>query len=144
MSPGSDADDAFFYEFGVAALELRQAFTRQVGAGWSRVRVLLWLRREGETRHSELRQLLAADGATITRLVKQLESGGLLSRRADPADNRYTLAVLTDAGQAAADEAEASHRRLQQLLLAGVTEHDRQAVLRVLSQFRVNAAAGEQ
>jgi MarR family transcriptional regulator, transcriptional regulator for hemolysin len=141
MDAGADADDAFFHEFGAATLELRQAFARQAGLSWSRVRVLLMLRREGETRHSELRQRLGADGATVTRLVKQLESDGLLSRRPDPADNRYTLAALTQAGQAAAGQAERSHRRFQQQLLAGVTERDRKAVLRVLRQFRANAAA---
>jgi|SRR5580698_4093197 MarR family transcriptional regulator for hemolysin len=143
MTLGADADDAFFYEFGAAALELRQAFARQAGFSWSRVRILLWLRWEGETRHSELRQRLGADGATVTRLVKQFESEGLLSRRPDPADNRYTLAALTEAGQAAADEVERSHRRFQQQLLAGIDEHDRQAVLRVLRQFRANATSEE-
>jgi hypothetical protein len=54
-------------------------------------------------------------------------------------DNRYTLAALTKAGEAAAEEAERSHRRFQQQLLAGVAEHDRQAALRVLRQFRANA-----
>jgi DNA-binding MarR family transcriptional regulator len=143
MDPRTDADDTFFTEFGAAVLELRQAFTRRVGFSWSRVRVLLWLRREGETRHSELRQHLGADGATITRLVKQLESEGMLSRRSDPADNRYTLAALTGPGETAADEIERSHRRFQQQLLAGVTERDRQAVLRVLQQLRANAAIKE-
>lgn len=139
MTPGADGDDIFFHEFGTAALELSQAFARRVGLNWSRVRVLLWLKREGETRHSELRQRLGADGATVTRLVKQFESEGLLTRRPDPADNRYTLAALTEAGEAAAAEAERSHRRFQQQLLAGVAEGDRQAVLRVLRQFRENA-----
>jgi DNA-binding MarR family transcriptional regulator len=143
MALGADADDTFFYEFGVATLELRQAFARQVGFSWSRARVLLWLGREGETRHSDLRQRLGADGATVTRLVKQFESEGLLARRPDPADNRYTLAALTEAGAAAADEVERSHRRFQQQLLAGVTERDRQAVLRVLRQLRVNATIEE-
>jgi DNA-binding MarR family transcriptional regulator len=144
MAPGDDADDAFFYEFGAATFELRQAFVGQVGFSWSRVRVLLWLRREGETRHSELRQRLGADGATVTRLVKRFESEGLLSRRPDPTDNRYTLAALTEAGEAAADEVERLHRRFQQQMLAGVAEDDRQAVLRVLRRFRANAAIEEQ
>lgn len=143
MSAGADADDAFIHEFGAATLELRQAFARQVGFSWSRVRVLLWLRHEGETRHSELRQRLGADGATVTRLVKQLESEGLLSRRPDPADNRYTLAALTKAGAAAAEETERSHQRFQQQILIGVAERDRHAVLRVLRRFRVNAATDD-
>ena len=138
------ADDAFFYEFGAATVELRQAFTRRVGLSFSRVQVLLCLKREGETRHSELRERLGADGATVTRLVKQFESEGLLSRRPDPMDNRYTLATLTKAGQEVAYEVERSHQRFQEQLISGVSDRDQQAVLRVLRRFRANATLGQE
>lgn len=143
MGQGGDAEDVFFYEFGAAALELRQAFARLVGLSWSRTQILFRLRQFGETRHSELRGHLGIDGATLTRLIKQFESEGLLCRRPDPTDNRYTLAVLTEAGQVAADKVEQSHRRFQQQLLTGVTERDRQAALRVLRRFRTNASMKE-
>jgi hypothetical protein len=42
------------------------------------------------------------------------------------------LAALTEPGEATAGEAERSHRRFQQQLLAGVAEHDHQAALRLL------------
>jgi MarR family transcriptional regulator, transcriptional regulator for hemolysin len=137
--PEAAADDDFFHEFGAATVALRQAFARRVGLSSSRVQVLLWLKREGETRHSELRERLGADGATVTRLVKQFESEGLLSRRPDPSDNRYTLATLTKAGREVAHEVERSHQLFQAQLICGVSDRDRQAVVRVLRRFRANA-----
>jgi DNA-binding MarR family transcriptional regulator len=38
---------------------------------------------------------------TVTYLIKQLESGGLLERRAEPGDLRKFRLVVTDAGRAA-------------------------------------------
>jgi len=143
MGQGADGEDVFFYEFGAAALALRQAFARQTGLSWPRMQILFRLRQQDETRHSELRERLGVDGATVTRLIKQFESEGLLSRRPDPTDNRYTLAALTKAGQAAAAEVEQAHRRFQQQLLNGVTDRDRQAALRVLRRFRANANTEE-
>ncbi|MGO4418997.1 MarR family transcriptional regulator, partial [Streptomyces sp. MCAF7] len=82
------SEDRFFRELGGTCAELRQAFARHVGMGAQRVRILIRLRREGETSHSDLRQVLGIDGASVTRLVKELEAEGLAGRRLDPADNR--------------------------------------------------------
>jgi DNA-binding MarR family transcriptional regulator len=53
-----------------------------------RLQVLIRLWRDGETSHSDLRQALSLDGASVTRLIKEFEAEGMVSRRIDPADNR--------------------------------------------------------
>jgi DNA-binding MarR family transcriptional regulator len=131
MGSGNRSDDAFFAEFASTDAALRQAFAEHVGLSAGRVQVLVRLSREGQLRHSDLRERLGVDGATITRLVKRLESDGLLRREPDPVDNRYTLAVLTPTGKRTAAQVEQAHALFQQQLLAGVTSCDRQAVLRV-------------
>ena len=65
----------------------------------TRRQLLALLSQIGEVSHATLQQQLAVDGATVTRLVKQFESAGVLSRRLDPQDNRYTLVSLTTSGQ---------------------------------------------
>lgn len=67
------ADDAFFRLFGEAATQLRQGFAHSIGMSAQRVQILVRLHRNGETSHSELRQALPFDGASITRLIKELE-----------------------------------------------------------------------
>jgi DNA-binding MarR family transcriptional regulator len=131
-------EDAFFRELGGACAELRQAFARHVRMGPHRVQVLVRLWREGETSHSGLRQALGIDGASVTRLVKELEADGLAGRRLDPADNRYTLAALTPAGERVAADLERSHQAYQERLLDGVTTQEQQIVMRVLRRVRAN------
>ncbi|WP_067132814.1 MarR family winged helix-turn-helix transcriptional regulator [Microtetraspora malaysiensis] len=137
------SEDRFFRELGGACSELRQAFARHVGMSAHRVQLLVRLRRAGETSHSDLRQALGLDGASITRLVKELESEGLAGRRLDPADNRYTLAALTPAGEQAAADLERSHQAYQERLLDGVATQEQEIVLRVLRRVRANITGQE-
>ncbi|NJP89720.1 winged helix-turn-helix transcriptional regulator [Nonomuraea sp. FMUSA5-5] len=132
------AEDTFFRELGGVYAELRQAFPRHVGLSPQRVQLLVRLRRGGETSHSDLRRALGIDGASITRLVKEFEAEGLVGRRLDPADNRYTLAALTPAGERAAAELERAHQAYQERLLDGITAQQRQTVLDVLRRLHAN------
>lgn len=131
-------EDRFFGELGGAYAEIRQAFARHVGMSAPRLRVLMWLWRDGETSHSDLRRALSLDGASITRLIKEFEAEGLISRRIDPEDNRYTLARLTPAGARAAAELAQSHRAYQMRLLDGVTAEEQEIVLRALARVCAN------
>jgi DNA-binding MarR family transcriptional regulator len=49
-------------------------------------------------RMSELRSLVGGSLSRLSNVVKRLEQRGLLRREPDPADGRYTMAILTDAG----------------------------------------------
>ena len=141
--PGAETyEDRFFRELSGAYTEMRRAFARHAGMGSLLLRVLMLLR-NGETGHSELRRVLSIDGASVTRLIKKLEAEGMAVRRIDPADNRYTLARLTSAGERAAAGLELSHQAYQVRLLDGVTAEDREVVLRTLRRLRANAARAE-
>jgi MarR family transcriptional regulator for hemolysin len=137
------AEDAFFRLFGEAATQLRQGFARSIGMGAQRVQILVRLHRNGETSHSELRQVLGVDGASITRLVKELEHEALVRRRVDPTDNRYTLASLTPAGARLAVELRRRHQAYQERLLEGVSTQDQDRVLQTLRRLRDNVIEGD-
>ncbi|MFF4621840.1 MarR family winged helix-turn-helix transcriptional regulator [Nonomuraea jabiensis] len=132
------SEDTFFRELGGACTELRQAFARHVGMSPHRVQLLVRLRRDGETSHSDLRHMLAIDGASVTRLVKEFETEGLVTRRLAPADNRYTLAALTAAGERVAADLERSHQVYQERLLDGITSERQEIMLDVLRRIRTN------
>ncbi|MET8988807.1 MarR family winged helix-turn-helix transcriptional regulator [Nonomuraea wenchangensis] len=136
-------EDIFFRELGGAWAELRQAFPRHIGMSPQRVQLLIRLWRDGETSHSDLRHTLGIDGASVTRLVKEFEADGLIGRRLDPADNRYTLAALTPAGERAAAELERSHQSYQERLLDGITSQQQEIVLDVLRRVRANMTEQE-
>ncbi|GAA2895954.1 hypothetical protein Acy02nite_25940 [Actinoplanes cyaneus] len=140
---GETTEDTFFRLFGEAAAQLRQGFARSIGMSVQRVQILVRLHRNGETSHSELRQTLGIDGASITRLVKELERDGLVQRRVDPADNRYTLASLTPAGTRFAIELRERHQDYQERLLDGVDKQDQDRVLQALQRLRDNLNRGD-
>jgi DNA-binding MarR family transcriptional regulator len=99
------------------------------------------LAQAGESSHAALQQQLALDGATVTRLVKQFEAEGLLSRRLDPQDNRYTLVALSASGQQIVDELRAAHSAFQVRLLVGISDTDQERMIGTLEQLRANIRA---
>ena len=134
-------EDTFFQQLASVCSESRQAFDQHVGMSQLRRQLLALLSQIGETSHAALQQQLAVDGATITRLVKQFEAAGVLCRRLDPQDNRYTLVSLTVSGQQIVAGLSAEHRLFQARLLAGIPKEDQEMVLRVLERLHANIRA---
>jgi DNA-binding MarR family transcriptional regulator len=60
-------------------------------------------------RMSELAVLANAELSRLSHLVSRLEKRGFAAREPDPADGRYTHAILTDAGHAYLVEAAPAH-----------------------------------
>lgn len=134
----SALEDTLFQQLAAVCSEARQAFDQRIGMSQIRRQLLILLSEMGEVSHAGLQQRLAADGATITRLIKQFESGGVLSRRLDPQDNRYTLVSLTAPGQQIVAELRIAHGEFQTRLLVGVTSEEQQVMVRILEQIRAN------
>jgi DNA-binding MarR family transcriptional regulator len=131
-------ENTLFQQLASVCSESRQAFDQHVGMSQIRRQLLILLSEIGEVSHATLQQQLAADGATITRLVKQFESEGVLSRRLDPQDNRYTLVSLTVSGQQIVAGLSEAHHLFQTRLLDGIPREEQEMVLRVLERLRAN------
>ena len=134
-------EDVFFQQLAYACAESKQAYSQYVGMSQARLHLLTFLGRQGEVSHAALQQYLSLDGATITRLVKQFEAEGVVSRRLDPQDNRYTLVALTDAGRKVAAGLRETHSAFQTRLLAGITSETQEVVVRALEGLRANIRA---
>ena len=61
--------------------------------------LLLWLRRSGPTRLTDLATLLGLSKGTLSRQLRSLASLGLVRSEPDPADKRAFLLQLTPEGQ---------------------------------------------
>jgi DNA-binding MarR family transcriptional regulator len=133
--------DTMFQELARAGSEARQAFSLISGTSERRRQLLPLLRDHGEVSHATLQRWLGVDGATVTRLVKQLESEGAVNRRLDPADNRFTLVSLTETGKQMAAELHERRRQFQRRILAGVSREEQKTVIRVLEQVHTNLEA---
>jgi DNA-binding MarR family transcriptional regulator len=62
---------------------------------WAAHLLLRCIANEGQLRASEVAEHLHSDPSTVSRQVATLVKDGLLERRADPADGRASLLVLT-------------------------------------------------
>lgn len=131
-------EEKLFQQLVFACSEARQTFVQQLGISQARWQLLMLVERHGEISHATLQQQLSLDGATITRLVKQFEAEGVVHRRLDPQNNRYTLVSLTPSGHVITAEMHANHRAFQTRLLSGIPREEQEGMLRVLEQLRAN------
>ena len=88
-------------------------------AGWA----LLHAGRLGDdVRQAELVAELDMQGASVVRVLDQLEAAALLTRAPDPADRRTNIVRLTDAGRALVDRIEEALAALRRDLTEGVPD----------------------
>jgi DNA-binding MarR family transcriptional regulator len=131
-------EDTFFEQLAYACSEARQAYGQYIGMSQARLQLLTSLAQQSEISHAALQQRLAVDGATVTRLVKQFEAEGIVSRRLDPQDNRYTLVTLTPAGRQIVAGLKETHTAFQLILLEGIPREELEVTLRTLQRLRAN------
>lgn len=110
-------------------------------AGMSQARGILFhcMRLDRETSQAAIQQKLGVDRSEVTRIVKQMEVEGLVTRRSDPSDNRFTLVQLTEPGCALQEEIIAKIQKADATLLRGLSKEDMLCTVRTLTRIRDNA-----
>jgi len=90
-------------------------------------------------RPSALHETLVLSAGGMTKILKQLEAKGLVSRRADAADKRSTLVELTPRGCAAIEVAQSAVRELDSaLLVRTLGEREQQRLAQLLRKLLVS------
>ncbi len=117
------------------------AFERHMGVSRARWHMLTMLLRSGEKSQAELVQALQVDGAAVTRQVKQLEEEGLITRRAAPHDNRFTLVTLTPDGQRFIEERRGKREAFESRATEGLSAEEIAVVRSCLARIRANVEA---
>lgn len=93
---------------------------------------LLMIGRHGDgMRQGVLAELLGLEGPSLARSLEQLEAGGFIERREDPADRRARTLHLTEAGIAACVKLEAAMSELRRDAYQDASDADVDACLRV-------------
>jgi DNA-binding MarR family transcriptional regulator len=141
--PGATPEEALVLEMGMTYWALRGAFERYVGFTQARLHLLGAVFMAGELSQAQLQRSLDVDAAAVTRQVKQLEADGLLTRRPDPADNRFMLVALTPRGRQTLLEVAERGRTFVSRLLNGIDSGDLACMQRVLADLRRNANGPE-
>ncbi len=120
--------------------DLLTPFERYMGMSRARWHMLSMLSRADQLSQAQLSQQLRVDAAAITRQVKQLEEDGLVTRKADPQDNRFTLVELTPHGHTLVEGLRNRRDLFEQQATAGLQPEEVATVERCLAHIRDNMA----
>lgn len=114
------------------------AFEQASGMSAARWRLLFLVARLEECTQRDLIDLIRVDPGSITRSLKSLEREGLVKRRADEADNRYTRVSLTATGRKLVDQVMVKRELFLARIVQGASPDDVEAFLRVLDLISDN------
>ncbi|GGX00109.1 MarR family transcriptional regulator [Streptomyces malachitofuscus] len=89
-------------------------------------------------RMGELAFLASGSLSRLSNVIKRCEQRDWVVRSPDPADGRYTLAELTDAGFDVVDRAAPTHlRSVRRIVLDSLNTTDQKALTRIAEKLRI-------
>jgi DNA-binding MarR family transcriptional regulator len=126
----------------VARLLKRRFEQNARGAGPTRSQwqVLAYLAQNEGIHQSGLAELLEIEPITLCRIVDKLEAQGLIKRQAHPSDRRQWRLHLTPAALPQLVQLRKLGEITRAEALAGVSEADRERLLKTLQQLKANLA----
>lgn len=102
---------------------------------------LLWIERLGENvRQTALADAVGIEGASLVRLLDELQASGLITREQDPTDRRANAVNLTARGRTVVGEVNDTLIRLRLEVFADTPRQDAEAALRVFRTIESAAA----
>lgn len=103
---------------------------------------LVWIERLGDNvRQNALAEAIGIEGASLVRLIDELEGSGLVLRQPDPTDRRANSVSLTARGKEVVAEVNADVQALRRLVFARLPDADFEATMRVFAAIK--SAAGK-
>lgn len=102
---------------------------------------LVWIERLGENvRQNALADAIGIEGASLVRLIDELQASGLVTREPDPSDRRANVVSLTPRGREVVTEVNEDIQSLREQVFAGLSAADIEATGRVFAAIK--SAAG--
>ena len=120
--------------------DILPAFERHMGMTRARWHLLKQLFSEEFLSQAALQQRAGVDGAAVTRQMKQLEEAGVVLRRVDPQDNRFTLVSLTPEGRRLVAGLMERRAIFEARAMAGIDADQIAVMQRGLRRIRANLA----
>jgi DNA-binding MarR family transcriptional regulator len=113
-------------------------FERCTGISQSRLEILRELFKAEEITQRALQKKVNIDHAAVTRHLKQLEEKGMVIRRKNPEDNRFTYVRLTEEGKVKIAAYCEEKQRFIANVLKGFSNEERIALLNMLTRIQEN------
>jgi DNA-binding MarR family transcriptional regulator len=113
-------------------------FERCTGISQARLDLLHQLYEVEEISQRALQKLVHIDHAAVTRHLKQLEEKGMVVRRKNPDDQRFTYVSLSEEGRSKIVAYRSEKQRFISNVLADFSEEERKVLLGMLSRIKEN------
>ena len=98
---------------------------------------LIWIERLGESvRQNALAEAIGIEGASLVRLMDELETAGLIIRATDPSDRRANAVKLTERGVAVVKEVNDALTALRLDVFRDVPAKDIRAAMKVFDAIK--------
>ncbi|MEO3872436.1 MarR family winged helix-turn-helix transcriptional regulator [Nonomuraea sp. B12E4] len=107
--------------------------------GQDHLLAVLW-RQDGST-PGEVAAALNVTTPNVVKAATRMAAAGLLTRRRDDRDNRLVRLWLTDTGRTLQAPVEEERRRLEEQVIADLTETEREHLLTALAKIHRSATA---
>jgi DNA-binding MarR family transcriptional regulator len=137
MHPDDTGEVSLVYLVGRVNQGIRREIRLRLGA-WelsvAEFTALSILRRRPRLSNAQLARRSMVTPQTMIDIVSSLEKRELAHREVDPQHGRILRAELTDEGSRILDEAEPAIQRIQEEILDGVSDRDRDVTLRVMTK----------
>lgn len=118
--------------------KLTSKYERCTGISQSRLEILRELFYAEEITQRALQKKVNIDHAAVTRHLKQLEENGMVLRRKNPEDNRFTYVQLTDEGKRKVAAYCEEKQRFISNVLKGFSEEESSKLLDILTRIQEN------
>lgn len=106
---------------------------------------LIWIDRLGENvRQNALADAVGIEGASLVRLIDELQALGLVTREPDLSDRRANVISLTPIGRKVVSEVNDDLMELRRDVFTGLPSSDIEAALRVFTAIKAASTKGEQ
>lgn len=103
---------------------------------------LIWVGRLGKNvRQNVLADAVGIEGASLVRLLDELQASGLITREPDPNDRRANSVNLTERGRSVVEEVQSSLMALRLDVFASVSRKEAEAALKVFKAIEAAANA---
>lgn len=110
----------------------------ELGLGAGQPKLLGYLAARGPCYQKQLAGYFDVDPANISRMVRSLEKGGFIVRKADGSHPRRDLLEVTDLGRRASEAWRGRCREVEEILLRGFTPEERTRFADYLSRAYQN------
>jgi DNA-binding MarR family transcriptional regulator len=116
----------------LSRLVSRRSTPELLGQTLKELAALSYLRDYQQTTQQALSEGLCIDANYCVLLLNELEDGGLIERRRDPADRRRHIVSMTEEGRKSLHRAEAAQQSLEDVMLGVLNDEERATLAHLL------------